>query len=413
MSDARSTTKARLPVVGASYVAAAMSFLNVASYLFTALVARRVVPGVFGEVTALMGILLVGSVASLGLQTTMARRLAVSREGPGRTQLVGVARRAGIQIGLGATAVLLVLSPLLVPVLSLSSWLPGALVALTLLPLCMFGAQAGVAQGLGHWGQLSALYVASGVGRVAFGIAGALLIPSATGVLLGVLVGACLPVLVGWSVFRKQRPRADRASAGHAVTTAQVRWETAHGAHALLALFAVTNADAVLARVVLSEHDSGLYSAGLIITKAALFMPQFVAVVAFPALARKRDAATRRIATLIVAGLGAAAALGTWLLPQLALVFAGGDRYAEVQHLLPFFALEGAVFALSNLLVYDALAAESRSVIVLLWLILAGLVATTLIVVDSITGLVLTAMVAGLCTSVGRLLPRAAPTGPA
>jgi hypothetical protein len=71
------------------------------------------------------------------------------------------------------------------------------------------------------------------------------------------------------------------------------------------------------------------------------------------------------------------------------------------------------VFALSNLLVYDALAAESRSVIVLLWLILAGLVATTLSVVDSITGLVLTAMVAGLCTSVGRLLPRAAPTGPA
>jgi Kef-type K+ transport system membrane component KefB len=51
-----------------------------------------------------------------------------------------------------------------------------------------------------------------------------------------------------------------------------VRRETLHGAHALLAFFAMTNADAVLARVVLDEHASGLYAAGLIVAKAALFL---------------------------------------------------------------------------------------------------------------------------------------------
>jgi O-antigen/teichoic acid export membrane protein len=412
VTDTQASRTPRLLVVGAGYVAVAMSFLNVASYLFTALAARSVVPSVFGEVTALMGILLVGSVAALGLQTTTARRLAVSRDAAERAQLVIAARRSGLQIGLGASLMLLALSPVLVPVLALEAWAPGALVALTLLPLCLFGAEAGVAQGSGSWGHLAGLYVASGLGRLVFGTAGALLLPTATGVLLGVLVGACLPVLLGWSLLRAsaaRRPARRVATSGPAAERAvgaEVLRETMHGAHALLAFFAVTNADAVLARIVLSEHDSGLYGAGLIVAKATLFLPQFVAVVAFPALARSESPATRRIATLTVAGLGAAAALGTWLLPQLALVFAGGERYADVQGLLPLFAVEGAVFALVNLLVYDALAAESRGVIVLLWLILAAVVTFALLAVDTRTGLVLTMIVAGVCASTGRLVSR-------
>ena len=413
VTDTQAQGMPRLHVVGAGYVAVAMSFLNVATYLFTALAARSVVPSVFGEVTALMGILLVGSVAALGLQTTTARRLAVSRDATERAQLITAARRSGLQIGVGASLLLLALSPVLVPVLALEHWTPGALVALTLLPLCLFGAEAGVAQGSGSWGHLAGLYVASGLGRLLFGTAGALLLPTATGVLLGVLLGACLPVLLGWSLLRGPAARGrrtlrgatSRPAAERAVGTELLR-ETLHGAHALLAFFAVTNADAVLARIVLSEHDSGLYGAGLIVAKATLFLPQFVAVVAFPALARSDSPSTRRIATLTVAGLGAAAALGTWLLPTLALVFAGGDRYADVQSLLPLFAVEGAVFALVNLLVYDALAAESRGVIALLWLILAAVVTFALLAVDTVTGLVLTMIVAGLCASTGRLVSR-------
>jgi O-antigen/teichoic acid export membrane protein len=402
MADTRTTRAPRLLVVGAGYVAGAMSFMNVAAYLFTALVARRLVPGVFGEVTALMGILLVGSVAALGLQTTTARRLAVSQDAQEHLRLAATARRTAAQLGAAAAALLLVISPVLVRVLSLEHWWPVALVAATLVPLCLFGAQAGLAQGAGRWGQLSALYVGNGLGRVVFGTGGALLWPSATGVLAGVLVGACLPVVLGWRLLRP-----GPAAVVDRTYVAPVRRETLHGAHALLAFFAMTNADAVLARVVLDEHASGLYAAGLIIAKAALFLPQFVAVVAFPALARTQDAGTRRTATLVVAALGAAAALGTWLLPELALVFAGGDRYAEVEHLLPLFAVEGAVFALVNLLVYDALAEQSRSVIALLWTILAAVVATALVAVDSIDGLVLTMVGAGVCASTGRLLLRA------
>ena len=60
--------------------------------------------------------------------------------------------------------------------------------------------------------------------------------------------------------------------------------ETVRNSHALLAFFALSNADVVIARSVLPDEASGLYAGGLILTKAVLFLPQFVVIVAFPAL---------------------------------------------------------------------------------------------------------------------------------
>lgn len=380
-------------VVGAGFVAVAISFMNVTTYAFTALVARTVAPSVFGEVTALMGILLVGSVAALGLQATTARRLATC-PADRRTHVVEDAARATLVIGSAATLLVLVLSPLLQRILALQHWAPLAVVAVTLLPLAVFGTQAGVAQGTNRWRHLALLFVGVGVGRMVCGSLGALVSPSATGALVGVLVGALVPVAIGWRLLMAPH------GSDHRPATRDMVVETLLGSQALLAFFAVTNADAVLARVVLSADDSGRYAAGLIVAKAALFLPQFVAIVVFPTLARSERPGVRRAALLSVAGLGAVAGLGTWLLPDLALVFAGGDRYAQVTNLLPLFAVEGAVFALVNLLVYDSLAQRSARMVIALWSVLAGVVLTVVLFVDTLTGLVLTMIVAGLCACV-------------
>lgn len=391
-------------VVGAGYVAVAISFMNVTTYAFTALVARRVAPSVFGEVTALMGILLVGSVAALGLQATTARRLATCPAAD-RPQLIRDAGRATVVIGSSATVLVLLLSPLLLPVLALDDWAPVTVVGVTLLPLAVFGTQAGVAQGTGRWRRLALLYLGVGAGRLVFGTLGALVSPTATGALAGVLVGALVPVAIGWRLLLPARSAAPGPAATRSVVV-----ETLVGSQALLAFFAVTNADAVLARVVLSPDESGLYAAGLIVAKAALFLPQFVAIVVFPTLARANRPGVRRAALLSVAALGAAAALGTWLLPRLALEFAGGQRYAEVTDLLPLFAVEGAVFALVNLLVYDSLAERSARMVIALWSVLGGVVLVTVLFVDTLTGLVLTMIVAGLCSCVAHMVLRRQPT---
>ena len=113
----------------------------------------------------------------------------------------------------------------------------------------------------------------------------------------------------------------------------------------------------IVARNVLSDHDAGLYAGGLILTKAVLFLPQFVVVLAFPAMSsasERRQALTRSLA--LVGVLGVVATAGAWLLSGLALVFVGGQEYAEIQSRLWLFAVLGTVLAMLQLLVYSVLA---------------------------------------------------------
>ena len=63
--------------------------------------------------------------------------------------------------------------------------------------------------------------------------------------------------------------------------------------HTLLAFFAFTNLDVLLARHLFSSTDAGVYAAGAILAKTCLFLPTFVLVVAFPTMASDRDAAGR------------------------------------------------------------------------------------------------------------------------
>ena len=114
-----------------------------------------------------------------------------------------------------------------------------------------------------------------------------------------------------------------------------------HNSQALLAFFAVSNVDLIVARHTLDSHDAGLYAAGLILAKAVLFLPQFVSVVAFPSMAADDSSRTFNLAVLSVAGLGASATLATALLPGLALVFVGGSEYDEVRSRLWIFAVLG------------------------------------------------------------------------
>ena len=95
----------------------------------------------------------------------------------------------------------------------------------------------------------------------------------------------------------------------------------------LLAFFALSNVDIVIARNVLTEHDAGLYAGGLILTKAVLFLPQFVVVIAFPSMstiAERRRALTGSLG--LIAAVGAVATAGAVVLPDLALIFVGGDE---------------------------------------------------------------------------------------
>jgi O-antigen/teichoic acid export membrane protein len=368
-------------VGGGTWVAGGMVVLNVAAYGFTVAAARLLVPQEFGAVTALLGVLLLGNVAALGLQATTARRIAV---GPHqREAVVRATLEVAAATALAVGGVVTLASPALAALLRLDSAWPVVLCGLALVPMTLTGAQLGIAQGTERWRLLAVVYGALGLGRLVGGTAGLLVRDDTTGAMLGVAVGAWLPALVGAGLLRGARPRG----ASHRGPFAR---EALGGSHALLATLALSNADALVARNLLDTHDSGLYAAGLILTKAALFLPQFVSVVLYPDLARDHTDRSRVRAVCIVLGIGAAATAATAALPRLALVLAGGGQYAEVADRLWLFALAGSCLAVVNLLVLDALARHAHRVVVLVWIALGALVACAYGLGVGLTGLVVT-----------------------
>ena len=391
-------SRATTTSTGGPVVAAGMVAMNGAAYLFTVAAARLLAPQEFGEVTALLGILLVGNVAALGLQAATARRLAVTDDSATDRVATTVAVTVWVALGVGATVA--AATVVLTPLLRFDSFLPVVLCGVALVPMTLVGGQFGIAQGTERWPLLSLVYAVAGIGRVAGGATALVVSPDATSAMTGVALGAWLPVLVALPLLRGvdlRRARGRRRS---------FLREAVLGSHALLAYFALSNLDALLARSILDPRDAGLYAAGIVLAKAALFMPQFVSVVLYPALARDDTSRSRSLAVALVGLLGVVAVVLTALLPDVALVLVGGDQYEQIAGRLWLFALAGSLLAVVHILVFDALARHAHGVVVLVWASVVALAAAAVLLDVHVTGLVtIVATVAGVLAVVVWFVP--------
>jgi O-antigen/teichoic acid export membrane protein len=370
---------------GATLVAAGMAVMNIGGYAFTLIAVHRVAPADFGALTALIGLILIGNVAALGLQATGARRIATltATDPSGHDVLAASLLRAGAYTAAALSALSLLLTPLMMWLLHIDSVISVLLVAPSLGLLTLMGAQAGVLQGGKHWRELALLYASFGIGRLVFAFVGLAISPDLLGAMIGFALSTAVPVLLaGWML----------RGGGHG-SSAEVRRvlsETVHGTHVLLAFFAVANADVLLARTMLDEHDSGIYAAGVIVAKACLFVPQFVSVVVFPSLATNPgDTRRLRQAVIAVAGFGVCAVAGAALLPDLVVAVVGGSEYAEIGPIAWMFAAAGSAYAVLQLVVYAAIAQQERRAAIVIWVGLALFVAVAVLVVgrDVVTGI--------------------------
>lgn len=369
-------------VRGASVVAVGMAVMNVAAYGFTLIAVHALVPEQFGALTALLGLLLIGNVASLGLQASGARRIA-THSGPGEASVADALLQAGRRAALGLTVVSLLATPLFVWLLHIDSVVAALLVAPTLGCLTLMGSQLGVLQGGQHWRELAAVYTSVGLGRLLFGGLALVIHPSLTAAMTGIALGAAVPAVLGGFLLRG-------SSGGSPAQVKELLRETVHGTHTLLAFFAIANADVLLARGMLDATDSGIYGAGVIVAKACLFLPQFVIVVVFPSLASDPgDTLRLRRAIQAVGALGVCTVLGALLLPDIVVTVVGGSDYAAVGPIAWLFALAGASYAVLQLVVYAAIAQQERRAALLIWIGLASLAIAAAIILggDFATGL--------------------------
>ena len=370
-------------------IAVAMALMNLATYGFTMSAARIIGPVAYGAFFALMNLIMIVSVVMLGLQATAARRISADPAHVGQIEreILRVSWRASLLLG----ALLLVGAPLVDRLLDLESLPTALLAAFAAVPMTMTGAQAGILQGERRWRELAILYLLSGVPRLVVGTALILWQPSELMAFLGVTLGFYAPFLYGLRVLRRGREDGETDERHGFLPVIK---EAVVNSQALFAYFALTNVDMLVGRSVLDSHDSGLYAAGLIVARSVSFLPQFVVVIAFPSMSTSLDAGRALLRSLaLVGGLGCASVLATAALPDLALVFAGGEDYDEVRHLLWVFALLGACMSVLQLLVYSVLARRGTVSMVLVWLalvVLVGLAATTVSGVPELLAVVLT-----------------------
>lgn len=363
----------RTDVRGGGAIAVAMGVMNVATYGYTMVAARWLGPQNYGAFAALMGLLLVVGVVQLGLQATGARRIAASPHDVRQIERSVLRVSYGAALTLGALC--LAFSPLISSTLKLESIPTAVLVAVSAVPMTVLGGQAGVLQGERRWTELALVYLANGLPRLVIGTGLIVWRPTEFAAMLGVTIGQLAPVVVGWLALRKGRAPVEGhlRKGGHGGRAVLV--EMAHNSHALLAFFALSNIDVLVARSVLSAHEAGLYAAGVIVVKAVLFLPQFVVVVAFPSMSSESERRHVLLGSLgVVAVIGAICAAGAAVLSAIALVFVGGNDYAQVQGQLWVFAILGTLLSMLQLLVYSVLARQARYSVYAIWAALVAVV---------------------------------------
>ena len=380
-----------------TFLAASTMVMHLGTYGFTVLAVRLLGPREYGALAGMMAALMILSVIQLGMQANAARRVATN---PGQAREVeATVLRVTLWCALGLGVAMVVLSPLLAWVLRVQVFPSAFLVAAAVIPITISGGQAGILQGERRWWHLSLIYVATGVPRVLVGVPLMAWQPEAVTGIAAVALTAWVPVLVGtWALRHGHRDvtPATKPADHDAPAARSVLIETFHNASALLAFFALTNADVIVARNVLSQHDAGLYAAGLILAKAVLFLPQFVVVVAYPALT-SGGRAPRALATglALIMFVGVGVATGAWLFSGLALDFIGDRQYAAVEPYLWAYAVLGTVLGMLQLLVYTVLARREQAWSLLVWIGVAALVGGALLS-STVTGLLTVVVVTDL-----------------
>jgi O-antigen/teichoic acid export membrane protein len=380
MAEAAESSTAAAKLRGGGVVVLAMLVLNVSTYGFTIASAHILGPTDYGALAAWMNLLMVVSVGSLGVQATAARRLSSGEHD--RENVVPHLVRLTVVTSVALGGLLLVLTPVINVTLQLDDLLMAALLAASAVPLTLVGGLTGILQGERRWGALSAVQICLGVPRLIVGLALMAWRPDPLWGAVSITIGLLPPVVVG---LRALRPRHPHARLGRSGLRSLVL-EMVHNSQALLAVFALSNVDLIVARHVLPSHDAGLYAAGLILSKAVSLLPQFVSMVAFPSMASGESPRTFVLAVGAVVGLGGLATAATALLPGLALVFVGGTEYDDIRDRLWAFAVLGTALACLMMVVYALLARGGQRSVYLTWAALVALIALGL-TAGSIAGL--------------------------
>jgi O-antigen/teichoic acid export membrane protein len=352
--------------------------MNLGNYLFHVVAARQLGPARYGDLATL--VILVGliSLPLSGVQVWVARHVAEFESTDDRDGAHWFVRRVGLSLAAIGSVVTVLLLALVYPIqqaLAIASPAAVALMAMTAFPAIVSPVTWGLAQGLQRFTLVAVIYASGPVVRI-----GLMVIAFAIGLHVGgamlatfgsMMVALALPlyVLRRWFTPPPARGRRiDRKRAARSLLPVLV---------GLLAIASLTSLDVVVAKVVLTEHEAGIYGSASLIGRVILYLPAAIITVLLPRVAA-RTAKNEDSLDLLARSVAA-----TWafcVLGVLVFAIAGstitrvafGSSYSEAAPLLWRFGLAMAGYAVLNvLLIYHLGRAESR----MTWLLAGGAVA--------------------------------------
>lgn len=271
----------RLPVRSRSSVRralfpSAIAVANTAIFLFQIMVARITTPALFGEVVAVLGLLLIIEAPASTIQAVMARavqRRVSSLDGEPALDL-GPLVAVALVAGLAACAVLAVLMPAIGRLLRAPH--PPYLVAFYAIPVMLGVVPKGVLIGLGDFKSVSIGLVGSAIVRL---VAGTALLHAGFG-LSGAVAAVVIGEIFAGAVLLVAAHRKTHPGGGNGLDFA---WRDALGEGMVFTGFwLLTGIDVVMARHYLPAARAGEYAAAATLAQIIMIAPGAAAAFLFP-----------------------------------------------------------------------------------------------------------------------------------
>jgi O-antigen/teichoic acid export membrane protein len=368
-------------IQGVIVVGAGLAVPQVLAYAASVIAARLLVPADFGAFGAMQGITQIGAPIGLAIQAIAARRLVKNSANKHHDLL-----KFGLEVSIAVMLATFLISFPLSSIFNID-YLVLVLTIGAIAPYVFISTQLGIAQGKEFYIKLAGIYIVFGIGRSVSAIVGLFVYPELISVGIGFFGGTLLSAIVAHFILGNSKKfwKTDRAE-----KSVKELWKATQ---ALFALYVLVNIDVLLARVVLTPEESGVYTVGMLVAKIAFFMPQAITVVLFPKMGRN-DSSALRLAVLGTSLIGALYIGVTYFASEFVVNAIGGSGYAELYSEVWFFAIEGSLFAVLQVLLYGRIAREDTKVSILLWAgsIIAA-ISVWLIATDTIITVVLSLIV--------------------
>jgi O-antigen/teichoic acid export membrane protein len=358
--------------VGATLIMMALTLLaSAVNYSSNLVFSRVLTPAGYGDFTALIALTVIVAVPSGAAQTVVADRLAAYGAAGDRRTIAYLIRHAAAHVLVYAAVlgiVYLAAIPLIVSVMDLQS--TGSAIALApMLVLSFFTPVAfGVLQGLERYIALGFVMLWIAASRIIFGVPWALsnFGHGPGGAFLGMAVGNLTALVVVWWIVRHQRAAAGTGAA-RAGARRRPDAKTVAAGGAFMGFAFLSNFDVILAKLVLSSHESGEYAALATIEKIVVFLPGAVALLMVPSAAKARvgdvSGSARqvlRFSALAVLAATVLVALPTIVAPHFVIETMFGSDYTAASNGVVPIALAGLGLALLYLLVVYTVAINDR-----------------------------------------------------